>query len=511
MSDEASCWRATKGKDGKLTWVAVPPCDLQEELRKHNPIKEGGDYAQANRIQEDISLTHVESEMLVGVRNHIISSLQDWHNQCAGQIRRELNDVGAGLASSSRQFAKSAEAFCSTASKLQTTFGTEHEKTIEEAGNKRRALVRFKDDNDLLQDARYPESKILHLAVLFLILVVEGAFNAFFFSDNPLGLLGGFFQAVLIAAVNVGVCFLAGRLLLPQLNLNNWGARKWGGIILLLVCSAFVIALHLSAAHLREALQQSTDVDYLRSLAFDPRTLQDMQSLVLIGLGLVASVVAAIDGYTYDDPYPGYGIVYRAWKSLDDKVDEQMMNYKHAVNDAYDTAVKEIRAIPDNYDATEKKLKEFEGDIATYFACVESYYSQAQGVANALITTFRNKVEVTWESPGSFPVSDDLIKRALPTLDPAGLKDEAQKQLKDYFRTLKQLRDGYTGESQQTINGLGTERDKWIGAQAMKDMIAAMETRINEKKEQDRKFTAASGVGDSRGGSPTMVDAEKDA
>ena len=514
MSDEASCWRATKGKDGKLTWERVKPYDQDKAFDECNPIKKGrAYYAVHKRIQENKSLTKDEGEMLVGVGNHVIKDLQDWHIQCSGQIRRELNDAGAGV-DSSRQFAKSTETFCSTASKLETTFLTEHEQTIEEAGNKRATMNLFKRENNLLRDARYPESKVLHFAVLFVILAAEGLLNAIFFSDNPYGWLGGLIPASTIAAVNVGVCFIAGRLLLPQLNLNSWGILKGGGLILLLVCVAFVIALHLAAAHLREAMQQNDGVDYLRSLAFDPRTLQDTLSLALIGLGLVASVIAAIDGYTYDDPYPGYGKVYREWKILNDKVFKQLMNYKLAVNDAYNTAVQEIRVIPESYDVTEKSLKKFEGDIATYFACVGSYYSQAKGVAKALITTFRKEVEDLWEASGSFPVSDDLVNSALPSPDPAGLKDEVQKQLDDYFRALQQLRDRYTEESQQAIDKLGTEREKWMGAQAMKDTIAAMLTRIDNGKDQDKKdqdSKPASGDGDSRGGLPPTATVERDA
>lgn len=509
MSNVALRWRSTKGKDGSLTWESVKPYDLTKALHDNDPTTRGRDYGETNRPHENTSLTHVEKEMLAGASDHITTYLQDWHNRFAEQIRTDLNQISVD-SDLSRQISTITETFQSKATKAQTDFAHDHEKTIAEVGDKRRTLVRFKDDNHLSQDARYPESKVLHLAVLFLILAVEGAINAVFFSDNPYGWLGGLVPASTIAAANVGVCFIAGRWLLPQLKLNSWGVRKWGGLILLLVCVAFVIALHLAAAHLREALQQSAGVDYFVSLAFDPRTLQDTQSLVLIGLGLVTSVVAAIDGYTFDDPYPGYGIVYREWKTLDEKAHEQKREYKHAVNDAYDTAVKEIRTIPESYNATEKALKEFKGDFSTYFACVGSYYSQAQGVANALITTFRKKVEAMWESPGSFPVSDNLINSALPSLDPAGLKDEVQKQLEDYFHALQQLRDRYPQESQQTIDELGTEREKWIGAKAMDDMVAAMQTRIKEKKDQDSK-SPASGDSDSRGGSSTTVDAEKDA
>ena len=111
-------------------------------------------------------------------------------------------------------------------------------------------------------------------------------------------------------------------------------------------------------------------------------------------------------------------------------------------------------------------------------------------------------------------MSDDLVNSALPSPDPAGLKDEVQKQLDDYFRALQQLRDRYTEESQQAIDKLGTEREKWMGAQAMKDTIAAMLTRIDNGKDQDKKdqdSKPASGDGDSRGGLPPTATVERDA
>ena len=43
-------------------------------------------------------------------------------------------------------------------------------------------------------------------------MIGEGVVNMFFFADNPLGLLGGFFTAFMISLVNVGASAIAGCL-----------------------------------------------------------------------------------------------------------------------------------------------------------------------------------------------------------------------------------------------------------------------------------------------------------
>jgi hypothetical protein len=301
--------------------------------------------------------------------------------------------------------------------------------------------------------------------------------------DNPLGLIGGFLQAFLISLANVTVSFLAGWLCLRQLN-HKSSARKAMGVIGFLFISVFVVFLHLATAHYREALQHSGDADFFSSLEFNPATLQDMQSLILIIIGGVITVIAMYKGYTADDPCPGYGKVYRKWKALNDQVSEAMLDFKLMVSDEYSRAIQKVDAIPADLDTQEKVLKDFEADISTDLACVNSYYSQAQGAAYALITEYRGAIEEIWKVPGCFPVTCELIGPVLQCLDTAKLNeihDKLKKQLKNQKKSQKVT---YETNREATVKDLGEIRKEKEDVETLKQSYVRPSINDGQPKNQ---------------------------
>ena len=76
-----------------------------------------------------------------------------------------------------------------------------------------RELDAFRARNQLERAARDPEGSaaFLRYSVLALMIVIEGALNAFFFSQGlDSGLLGGFIYAGVLAALNLGAAFVLG-------------------------------------------------------------------------------------------------------------------------------------------------------------------------------------------------------------------------------------------------------------------------------------------------------------
>ncbi len=463
MADETLRWKTSKGKDGSLQWEGVPPYEKDAALKKFIPKEAGKKYGHDNRRHNDLSLTLFEKDMLGDVNNHISATLQDWYSRCANQIQTDLNQIGT-IIDSSHLFSAVKNKFDATARNLRQKLLHDHNQLLKTADDARRDLAMFKENNPGRPHiASYPESTLLHMAILFLCLIGEGIANAYFFSDNPLGLIGGFLEAFLISFANVAASFLAGWLCLRQLNHNSW-ARKSMGLIGFLAIVVFVVLLHLAAAHYREILQRSTGVEFFTSLAFDPRTLQDMQSFLLMGIGAAISLVAGYEGYNFDDPYPGYGKIYRKWKAFDDQVSKEQMNYKLELNAAYNGAVQEVDAISAILDAKEKALKDFGSEMSTYFACVNGYYGQAQDGASALITAFRGGVEAIWETAGSFPVTTELVNSQLHPIDPSQLKNDVTANLQQHLDALKKSRQNYAKNRENMIKQLDAERDKWIAS-----------------------------------------------
>ncbi len=176
-------------------------------------------------------------------------------------------------------------------------------------------LREFRRANDLMREANYPLTGIYHFGVMVLILAVEAAINSgFFAAASPYGLSGGFTQALVISFINVAFSFIFGWKLLPLFHhIEPW--RRGVGTIATAGYVLLIGALALITAHYRAALTlspESADTYAYELIMEDPMGIGAVASLFLIFVTLIIAVIGCMDGYTFDDPYPGYGRVYRS-------------------------------------------------------------------------------------------------------------------------------------------------------------------------------------------------------
>lgn len=195
-----------------------------------------------------------------------------------------------------------------------------------ELGRRRNAAARQQDDldtfckeNKLTREAHYPLglAKVSMILVGLAIIAVEGFVNAFFFAQGvDSGLVGGFFQAVILATVNFAVPAFIGRLLIPNAN-HIRQLRRMAGYLGYLFVLAFMIISALSIAHYRDAMGQAVDGSVntaalaLHTLLATPFVLADLSSWLLFCISIFFGVIGLLDGYKLDDPYPGYGHHHR--------------------------------------------------------------------------------------------------------------------------------------------------------------------------------------------------------
>ncbi len=158
----------------------------------------------------------------------------------------------------------------------------------------------------------------LKTGILLVLFVAEVAINGSFLAKgNEQGLLGGAVLAVSFAALNVLGSFLLGlsvvrlvghrRLVLKLVGL--------GGIAFYILLAA---VLNLALAHYREAagrLLADQGIEVVSRLRTIPFGLIDIESWVLLGVGLTFSLIALADGVMFRDPYVGYSTVEKAWLS----------------------------------------------------------------------------------------------------------------------------------------------------------------------------------------------------
>lgn len=209
---------------------------------------------------------------------------------------------------------------------------TENESVLSALGKTARMrtaeLDEFKKKNNLIREANYPTASGFYLRcglVLFLI-VLEGAFNAGFFSQGmDSGLIGGFGMAALLAAMNVVVSFFVGKFLIRLVNHVNV-IRKAFGFSFVLASFVYTMFVGLGISHYRDALMGGAQEPHkaaLDVLLQNPFHLQDIFSWVLFGISLFFGVIAIFDGLYSDDIYPGYGSVSRRTQlAIDDYEDE---------------------------------------------------------------------------------------------------------------------------------------------------------------------------------------------
>lgn len=176
----------------------------------------------------------------------------------------------------------------------------------------------FRHENGIRQQAKYPENRVWHVAIILALALGETVMNAFFF-ENAQGLLGGFIVALGVAGLNMGSAFGLGSLFRFK-NLPDPGARILGWLSggSFVVLTLFFNTLFAAFRTAYEAIADPTDVALLRGafreavdaaggiFVFDG-PFQDLTSLILFGIGIILSGVAFYKGMNIDDRYPGHG------------------------------------------------------------------------------------------------------------------------------------------------------------------------------------------------------------
>ncbi|MCY4047201.1 MAG: hypothetical protein OXF42_03705 [Candidatus Dadabacteria bacterium] len=206
-------------------------------------------------------------------------------------------------------------------------------------------------------------------AMLLFLFFLEVALNGALVASVVEGLIAGISVSTTVATLNVLLSFVVGKYLLPELNTQGKGYNlkkklaAFAGIVLHVLTIIYLnlvfgifrsIALEATKARPWEGgidlNDQSEVVNALKPWAALSEV-NDIPSLFVIGVGFVFAAIALIDGYSYDDHYPGYGDVHRKFvkmlepferskRGLSDRVHRIMDEY----NQVMDVSVKEFES-----------------------------------------------------------------------------------------------------------------------------------------------------------------------
>lgn len=175
-------------------------------------------------------------------------------------------------------------------------------------------MANFKKVNGLNRPAQDGITTTYAWSIILISWLIESIANTFFLRvDDDLGFLGGFIAAIVVASVNVFTSMACGRLVFPYLRHNEAFVR----IISYLTLSAWIsgtLVWNFLAAHFRDAKSAGLSIPERASLELfvsHPFSLETIYSYGLLMAGFLFAGTSALTAFRMDDPYPGYGPIYR--------------------------------------------------------------------------------------------------------------------------------------------------------------------------------------------------------
>ena len=288
------------------------------------------------------------------------------------------------------------------------------------------------------------------------IVFIESVGNGYFFAKgNEFGFLGGYTQALIVASANVAFAFFWGYLAIPQMNSVN-KTKKYLGIISIPTYLLIAISFNLFVAHYRDELSLSFEGANFRAIsAFleTPFFLKDFDSFILFFIGLIISVIALMDGYKFDDKYPGYGRIYRRYKEAERKYHLCCSNIVKSLHKLKTQSLEELDDLSENY---KKDYNHLNIQLSTKNKLIDLYeqhYQHLEGVCDVVLKHYQHANSSSRKTPApkyfdenfSMPAKTELIIED----EMAGNKD-SQSNYKDKMVRLKTLY-GKTGNNLQEI------------------------------------------------------------
>ena len=177
-------------------------------------------------------------------------------------------------------------------------------------------LAHFKAANNLARDPKTSAHSLTNMLFIAFVVLSEGVLNAFSFAEaSPSGLIGGLYAAFAISIMNAFAGAFVGAHGLRELHHNKVGHRLLG-IIALMAWLSVALVTNLLAGHYRAAIDLDADGaarSAWTNFAAHSFVIESAQGWMLFSIGMAAGVAVVAKLFLSDDPYPGYGAIFRQW------------------------------------------------------------------------------------------------------------------------------------------------------------------------------------------------------
>lgn len=263
------------------------------------------------------------------------------------------------------------------------------------ADRRKRELQEFKQQHRLRRAAEYPDfrRKFLQWGLVAGLFVVESLTNASFLAGGQeLGLLGAYTLAFGVSALNLLPAFLLFGPVSRGLAQVESGPKT---LAVLSTISYLVFAggLNLGVAHFREvsgALVENPGAAVVERMAEAPFSLQDAESWLLFGIGLLFSLVAFFDGRKLDDAYPRYGAVDRQHREAASHYADEVRRVTDDLNEVRQRALDDFRRLVHDSKSQPNEEKTLARQRRTAEKNYTAYLDQLDAVVRALVAEYRD-------------------------------------------------------------------------------------------------------------------------
>jgi len=347
---------------------------------------------------------------LTGIESKIIQMIEkarqdylDWGNDRLKHLNQDINSLDLSLIA--RQIRQLDAEFERRASGLLDGWVATLRQLGSDISEKERDYETFRGANALARTPASPGSaeKYLRYTILIGLIVVEGGLNSVFFAQGVWGgLLEGFFYAVLFAAGNIGLAWVYGRHVIPQI-LHVHPVRKVAGILLIPICLISIGAVALVIAHFRDAATTGNLAGAaqfaLVKLRSSPFELKDIYSWLLVAVSVAFAIGAMIDSFGLDDRYPGYGKIYRELRGVKDDYEEDMETVRGELSSLKEEVLEELERLLDRLQLNLKRLDESISHKESVEKRLHTAFLNVDNCIDALIQKFRTSNRVHRNTP----------------------------------------------------------------------------------------------------------------
>ncbi len=384
--------------------LAFRPVDVSAQARALRLQARGREDGQRNYPDENATEPSLAEDEVVGA---ITEDRERWVDELASNLRAQRDALAqlqtamdvAGL----RQSADDAIAQLGEIRAHWSGDVAELRRKATEAADEHEE---FKRVHGIRRGARLPGNRPLNFSILIFCIASESIFNGLFFANgSDLGLVGGVFLALCLSCVNVVGGALNGAFLLRRANSDRIfvflaaTSLSLAVIFSLLVFNGFV-------AHYRDLYQatgDSTDMHLAWSnLLGAPFGLQSIFSWLLFAAGVGFSGLATWEGYSLDDPFPGYGAQERRRLTAREKYLDARRQLIEEAADVRDRFSEETAQARERLRGASARREQITAARARMLSEFNTHESNLEDAARRLLSIYRQENEAV-RSKGAPP------------------------------------------------------------------------------------------------------------